>query len=136
MNTAFVRMNSMDLFDRVIAGLQDEHDIKMLCNLMLTKLTTLDPEETIRRLDIIAERFQVTLSARLKENAVKQEVEKAQEAKMDVIRVTARLHFMLQSASSPASHTPAPVWRSYWESVVKEYKTQLASAEVSLKSQR
>ena len=136
MNTAFARMNPTDLFDRVIAGLQDEHDIKMLCNLMLTKLMTLDPEETIRRLDIIAERFQATLSARLKDNAVKQEVEKAQEAKMDVIRVTARLQVTLQGAVSSVMHSPAPVWRSYWEFVVKEYKTQLASAEVALKSQR
>ena len=136
MNTAFARMNPMDLFDRVIAGLQDEHDVKMLCNLMLSKLTILDPEETIRRLDVIAERFQATLSARLKENAVKQELEKAQEAKMDVIRVTARLHLTLQSAPSTAVHTPAPVWRSYWEFVAKEYKSPLASAEISLKSQR
>jgi cullin-associated NEDD8-dissociated protein 1 len=136
MNTAFSRMNPRDLFDRVVAGLQDEHDIQMLCNLMLTKLAVMDPEETVRRLDSIAERFQAILSTKLKENAVKQEVEKAQEARTDVLRATVRLQAALQSASSSVGQSPTPVWRSYWEFVGKEFKMQLHAAESVVRHQR
>lgn len=136
MNTAFSRMDSMALFDRVIAGLEDEHYIKMLCNLMLTNLIVLDPEETIRRLDTIAEHFQAILSVKLKDNAVKQEVEKGQEASKDVLRVTVRLQATLQAASSSVPSTQAQVWRGYWHWVEKGFKSQVQMAEQEIKNQR
>ncbi|MCJ1281502.1 hypothetical protein MMC26_000822 [Xylographa opegraphella] len=136
METAFPRMSASDLFDRVVAGLQDDHEIRMLCNLMLTKLTVLDPEETLRRLDSIAERYQGILSIKLKDNAVKQDVEKAQEANVDVLRVTVRLQTAFQGSLSSTGHTSAQIWKAYREWVGKEFKTQLQAAESSVKFQR
>ena len=129
-------MSASDLFDRVVAGLQDDHEIRMLCNLMLTKLIVLDPEETLRRLDSIAERYQGILSIKLKDNAVKQDVEKAQEANADVLRVTVRLQAAFQGSLSSTGHTSAQIWKAYREWVGKEFKTQLQAAESSVKFQR
>lgn len=129
-------MNRSDLFDRVLAGLQDDHEIRMLCNLMLTKLTVLDPDETLRHLDSIAERYQAILSSKLKDNAVKQEVEKAQEAKTDVLKVTVRLHGAFQGDVGSAGNSSAQVWKSYWEWVGKEFKAQLQAAETTSKIHR
>ncbi|MCJ1478839.1 hypothetical protein MMC13_007523 [Lambiella insularis] len=136
METSFSRMDSSDLFDRVLDGLQDDHEIKMLCNLMLAKLAVLDAQETLRHLDSVAERYQAVLSSKLKDNAVKQEVEKSQEAKTDVLRVTARLHNAFQGELSSTGKTSAQVWRAYWEWIGKEFKAQLQAVESALKVQR
>jgi cullin-associated NEDD8-dissociated protein 1 len=127
METAFSRINILDFYDRVIAGLQDEHDIRALCNLMLTKLVILDQDETSRRLDAIADCFRTILSFKLKDNAVKQEIEKQEEATKSVLRVTLMLHSAVPSASSSMG-TQASVhqtWRTYWEWVEKDFESQL-----------
>ena len=129
METAFSRINILDFYDRVIAGLQDDHDIRALCNLMLTKLVVLDQDETSRRLDSIADCFRTILSLKLKDNAVKQEIEKQEEAVKSVLRVTLMLHSGIPNASS-AMGTQAGVhqtWRTYWEWVEKDFESQLRS---------
>ncbi|CCC13902.1 unnamed protein product [Sordaria macrospora k-hell] len=88
METAFSRISIIDLYDRIVAGLSDDNDIKALCNLMVSKLAYIAPEETIRRLDSIAEAFRKTLSTKLKDTAVKQELEKLAEANRAALRVT------------------------------------------------
>lgn len=131
METAFSRINILDFYDRVIAGLQDEHDIRALCNLMLTKLVILDPDETSRRLDNIAECFRKILSTKLKENAVKQEVEKQEEASKNVLRVTLLLHSAIPAASSGvgANAGQHQTWRGYWEWVEKDFDAQIRSLQ-------
>lgn len=129
METAFSRINIVEFYDRVIAGLEDEHDIRILCNLMLTKLIDLDPEETMRRLDSIAERFRATLSFKPKENAVKQEIEKAQDASKGVLRVTVLLSESFPAPVGGASSGQNQTWRAYWEWVKKDYGTQLKNIE-------
>ncbi|CZR56953.1 related to TBP (TATA-binding protein)-interacting protein TIP120 [Phialocephala subalpina] len=131
METAFSRINILDFYNRVIAGLQDEHDIRALCNLMLTKLVILDPDETSRRLDTIAECFRKILSTKLKENAVKQEVEKQEEASKNVLRVTLLLHSAIPAASSGvgANAGQHQTWRSYWEWVEKDFDAQIRSLQ-------
>ena len=133
MENAYSRMNHSDLFDRIIAGLEDEHEIKMLCNLMLTKFIILDPEETVRRLDSIAEKFRVILSFKAKENSVKQEVEKAAEASKAALKVTVRLHNAFPAASSAG--VQSQTWKGYWEWLGKEHKATLMNMESEVKSQ-
>lgn len=135
MEMAFSRLNRLDLFDRAITGLKDDHDIKILCNLMLRKLVVLDPEETVRRLDAVAECFQAVLSTKLKENAVKQEVEKAQEAQKDIIRVSVRMQKALQLVRSVSDNAQAPVWKGYWEWLGKDFKLPVQQAEAALRSE-
>lgn len=127
METAFSRINIVDFYDRIIAGLKDEHDIRALCNLMLTKLVVLDPEETSRRLDAIAACFRTILSTKLKDNAVKQEIEKQEEASKSCLRVSLLLHTAVPGASSGVGGQAGQhqIWRTYWEWIEKDYEFQL-----------
>jgi len=137
METAFSRINILDFYDRVIAGLRDEHDIRSLCNLMLTKLVVLDPDETSRRLDAIAECFRTILSTKLKDNAVKQEIEKQDEASKSVLRVTLLLHGAIPAAASGmgAQGSQHQTWRTYWEWVEKDFEPQLRALRDESKDQ-
>ncbi len=102
---------------------------------MLTKLIVLDPEETMRRLDAIAERFRIILSFKPKENAVKQEIEKAQEASKGVLRVSVQLNNAFPAAIGPAASGQNQTWRSYWEWVKKDYSSQIHSIEQEVRNQ-
>ncbi|RDW88802.1 hypothetical protein BP6252_00834 [Coleophoma cylindrospora] len=127
LETAYSRINVLDLFDRIVAGLQDEHDIRSLCNLMLAKLVALDPDETARRLDSIAPCFRAILMTKLKDTAVKQEIEKQDEATRGALRVTLLLHAAIPGASSgtSAQGVQHQIWRDYWEWVEKDFEPQL-----------
>ncbi|KAG6007228.1 hypothetical protein E4U21_006247 [Claviceps maximensis] len=130
METAFTRINNIDFYDRIVAGLKDDNDIRQLCNLMVTKLIVIDPDETVRRLDSIAEAYKGILSVKLKDNAVKQDVEKQEEANKSVLRVTLLLGDKMKSMTGNAGAVTsnagaAGVWTSYWEWVNREFEKQL-----------
>ena len=135
MESAYTRMNPVELFDRVVVGLEDEHEIRVLCNLMLTKLIVLDPEETVRRLDSIAERFRAVLSFKPKENAVKQEVEKANEASKGVLKVTILLNNVFSGAASSLANPQGQGWRTYVEWAAKDFRLQFHAMEQEVKDQ-
>lgn len=135
MENAYTRINPLDLFDRVIAGVEDEHEIKVLCNVMLAKLIVLDPDETSRRLDAIADRFRAILAFKPKDNSVKQEIEKAAEASKGVLKVSVLLHNAFPSASGPSASVQGQAWKGYWEWVGKEFKSQVTAMENEVKSQ-
>ncbi|KAL8933048.1 MAG: hypothetical protein Q9211_005993, partial [Gyalolechia sp. 1 TL-2023] len=135
MEAAYSRISPVDLFDRILAGLGDEHEIKVLSNLMLTKLVHVDPEETGRHLDAIAERYRSILTFKPKENAVKQEVEKLNEANKGVLKVTHLFQNVLPSNASAANNVQGEKWRGYWDWVGKDFKSQLAGVEQELRSQ-
>ncbi|KAK3901428.1 armadillo-type protein [Staphylotrichum tortipilum] len=152
METAFSRVSTIALYDRIVAGLSDDNDIRALCNLMVSKLVYLDADETIRRLDSIAEGFRKTLSHKLKENAVKQEIEKQDEANKAVLRLTLLLGDKLNkaalnttaagvgiglggSATGPSAGTAASqVWTSYWEWVNRDFSGALKTIRDESKS--
>ncbi|KAF6845066.1 cullin binding protein [Colletotrichum musicola] len=133
METAFSRINNIDFYDRVVAGLKDDNDIRSLCNLMVSKLMVIDPDETARRLDTIAEAYRAILSTKLKEGAVKQDVEKQEEANKSVLRVTLLLGDRLksnkagsgQAAANASAGGTSQVWNAYWEWVNKEFQAPL-----------
>ncbi|AEO62924.1 uncharacterized protein THITE_2107740 [Thermothielavioides terrestris NRRL 8126] len=129
--SAFSRMSIIDLYDRIVAGLSDDNDIRSLCNLMVSKLVLLAPDETIRRLDSIAEGFRKTLSHKLKDNAVKQEIEKQEEANKAVLRLTLLLGDKLNKSAlntgGGAGAGSSPAWTSYWEWVNRDFAEQLRS---------
>ncbi|PTB69447.1 TIP120-domain-containing protein [Trichoderma citrinoviride] len=132
METAFTRINNIDFYDRVIAGLKDDNDIRQLCNLMVTKLIVIDPDETARRLDSIAEAYRGVLSIKLKDNAVKQDVEKQEETNKSILRVTLllgdKMKAMTGNAGAATSNTAATgAWTAYWEWANKEFDRQLKS---------
>jgi cullin-associated NEDD8-dissociated protein 1 len=136
METAFSRISSLEFYDRVIAGLKDENDIRAICNLMLSKLIVIDPDETTRRLDTIAECYRKVLSVKLKEGSVKQEVQKQEEANRSILRVTLLLADrtktpLLTGAGAAAQAQQAqqqvsnPIWQQYWEWVNKEFDNSI-----------
>lgn len=123
MEVALSRISIIDLYDRVIAGLSDDNDIRALSNLMLSKLAIIDPQETVRRLDTIADAFRAVLSTKLKDNAVKQEIEKQEEASRNVLRTTLLLWDKLKSSVGTGQ---CQIWQGYWEWVGKDYDRLLA----------
>jgi cullin-associated NEDD8-dissociated protein 1 len=136
LETAFSRLSQTDLsdcFDRIIAGINDENDIRILCNLMLTKLMVIAPEQTHSRLHSIAENFRTVLSIKLKDNAVKQEVEKLQEVKKGIIKVSLQLNQRLGSDSGTLEDSQTRAWSQYWEFVSKENATLLRTVQDELK---
>lgn len=135
MDIAYSVMDPPELFDRIILGLDDEHEIKVLCSLMLIKLTVLDPDEAIRRIESIVERFRNVIASKPKENAVKQEVEKVTEATNGVLKATVHLHHTVAAAGTSAIGPQGQVWRAYWEWVGKECKTQLQASQLEVKSE-
>lgn len=140
METAFSRISSLEFYDRVIAGLKDENDIRALCNLMLSKLIVIDPDETTRRLDTIAECYRKVLSTKLKEGSVKQEVERQDETNKSVLRVTILLAdktkttlptnnngSAAQNQQQSQQQVSNPVWQQYWEWVNRDFERAIKS---------
>lgn len=136
LETAFSRLNVSDLsdcFDRIVAGISDEHDIRILCNLMLTKLVILAPDETRMRLEAIAENFRAVLSTKAKENAVKQEIEKIQEGSKGVLKVSVLLNKRFSADSAGIEDSQLRGWQNYWEWVRKDFPVMVKAAEDDLK---
>ncbi|KAI3396409.1 hypothetical protein diail_12217 [Diaporthe ilicicola] len=122
MEIAMPRISIIELYDRIIAGLKDDNDIRALSNLMLSKLAVIDPPETQRRLDSIADAFRATLSTKLKENSVKQEYEKQEEAVRSVLRTTLLLSDKLKGSVGSGQ---SQVWATYLDWVNKDFDKQL-----------
>ena len=144
LDAAYSKISPPALFERVLDGLADEHEIKMLCTSLLTKLIVLDPNTLGLQLDPIAEAFKKILSFRPKENAVKQEVEKANEASKAVLTVTVRLGMAfptaakdgnLAASSAGSAGAAGPGWRSYWDWLSKEQRDTLSRIDYEVKSQ-
>lgn len=135
MEGAYSRISPVDLFGRIIAGLVDDHEIKVLSNLMLSKLVYIDPEETGRHLDPIAERYRSILAFKPKENAVKQEIEKLNEANKGVLKVTLLFRDVLPGNASASHDLQGEKWKGYWDWVAKDFRSQVASVEQEMRSQ-
>jgi cullin-associated NEDD8-dissociated protein 1 len=116
LESAFPLIDIGKFYDRVIAGISDDHDIRMLCTLMLTKLISLAPTETQTRLDAFVDPFRAVLANKPKENAVKQEIEKMNEESKDVVKVS----LMLAKIWPDESANGGRQWGQYWDSVKKE----------------
>ncbi|KAJ5690746.1 hypothetical protein N7462_005138 [Penicillium macrosclerotiorum] len=126
LDTSFVYTHTADIFDRVVAGIEDEQDIRAICNLMTSKLMSIVPAETERRLDAFSERYTTVLSFKPKDNAVKQELEKAQEASLGILKVTKEL-----SKTFPGAEASAELhkWKGYMEFVRKTFAQQFQSLD-------
>jgi cullin-associated NEDD8-dissociated protein 1 len=127
LDSAFSRINVSEFLDRILAGVEDEQDIRALCNLMTVKLIALAPEETQRQLDALSERYRVVLSFRPKDNAVKQDLEKAEEASLGILKISRELEKAFPTAESSGEHLK---WKAYMDWIRKTFALQLRSLEV------
>lgn len=118
-----------ELYDRIVSGIEDEQDIRAISNLMTSKLITIAPAETERCLGTLAERYTTVLSFKPKDNAVKQELEKAQEASLGILKITKVL-----SKAFPGAETSADLhkWKSYLDWVRKTFGTQYQNLETEI----
>lgn len=91
---------------------------------MLTKLIHLARDETLRRLDSIADCFKATLSQKPKENAVKQELEKHHESIRSTMRATLTLN-----GEFGGSGTQQKRWASYWDWAKTAFMEELQALE-------
>jgi cullin-associated NEDD8-dissociated protein 1 len=126
LDAALNRINLPELFERILAGLDDEQDIRTLCNLMTAKLITLAPEEVQRQLDALSERYTAVLTFKPKENAVKQEIEKAQEASLGILKISRDLDKTFLAAEVGSEHLK---WKSYVDWIRKNFQPQLRNLD-------
>ncbi|XP_014556258.1 hypothetical protein COCVIDRAFT_100395 [Bipolaris victoriae FI3] len=134
---AFARLSPIeisDFFDRIVAGVTDEHDIRILCNLMLTKLMVIAPDQVHSRLESLAENFRTVLAVKAKENAVKQEIEKINEGAKGVLKISLQINKRMGTeAGTPQDDPQSRVWAQYWEYVSKEHQNGLKAVAEELK---
>jgi cullin-associated NEDD8-dissociated protein 1 len=128
LDSAFSRINVSEFFDRILAGVEDEQDIRTLCNLMVSKLIVLTPEETQRQLDALSERYRTILSFKPKDNAVKQEIEKAREASLGILKISRELEKAFPAAESSGEHHK---WKAYMDWTRKAFAAQLRNLDES-----
>ncbi|ORX60348.1 TIP120-domain-containing protein [Hesseltinella vesiculosa] len=91
-------------------GLEDQHEIKMLVYLMLIRLGKVAPTAVCQKLDDFVAPMKATLDTKLRNNAVKQEMEKNQE----VVRATLRC---ITSLSNVADTGNSPKFKEFIEAV-------------------
>ncbi|KAF1837760.1 TIP120-domain-containing protein [Decorospora gaudefroyi] len=134
---AFARLSPIevsDFFDRIVAGITDEHDIRILCNLMLTKLMVIAPDQVHSRLESLAENFRIVLAVKAKENAVKQEIEKIQEGAKGVLKVSTQLNKQLGTeVAMGRDDAQSRAWNQYWDQISKEHHQGLKVVADELK---
>jgi len=123
------RLDMVTYYDRIVAGIGDEHEIKVLCCLVLGKLISLVPSECVRRMDSLAQAFRVVLSFKPKENAVKQELEKIAEQQKSIVKISVAFTKAFAGEESRA-------WRDYYEWVKKDFAPLVKSADDELKEGR
>lgn len=96
---------------------------------MTSKLIKIAPAETERRLDILSERYTTVLSFKPKDNAVKQELEKAQEASLGILKITKELSKAFPGAESS---TDLHKWKGYLDWVRKSFAIQYQSLDAEM----
>ena len=135
LESAFPRLDIPAFFDRITDGIADEHDVRILCLLMLTKLIKLAPDETQTRLPELSTVFRKIVQAKPKENAVKQEIERMAEASKGVVKASILLNkeFGADAAAAASEEAKKGPWAVYWEWVRKEHAPLVKSAEEELR---
>ncbi|PNS18930.1 Cullin-associated NEDD8-dissociated protein 1 [Sphaceloma murrayae] len=128
MDTAFSSLPMGDFYERIVAGISDEHEIKILCCLVLTKLIAIAPAQTARQLERFAEVFRTVLAFKPKENAVKQELEKLQEHNKAILKVMTQMNKAFPSEASECRQ-----WRDVVDWAKKEHPQASRLAEEELR---
>lgn len=116
--------------DRLVAGVTDDHDIRTLSNLLLIRLSAISPDEIRRRLSSLADQFKSVLLIKPKETAVKQEIEKLQDASNVVVRTTLELEGRFGNGGDSAETMG---WKQYLEWLRREFGTLVIQNEQAMR---
>eukprot|EP00798_Chlamydomonas_sp_ICE-L_P008748 gene8748-33609_t len=82
------------------SGLKDHYDVKMPCHLMLSKLAATEPAAVLTHLDKLVEPLEKTLTAKLKSDAVKQEIDRHEDMLRSCLRAVDSLKRLQGSEAS------------------------------------
>ncbi|KAI5357824.1 putative TATA-binding protein interacting (TIP20) [Septoria linicola] len=129
------RIDISAYYDRIVAGVADEHEIKILCCLVLIKLLAIAPQESARRLDSLSQQFRTVLAFKPKDNAVKQELEKLAEQQKAVVKVS--VHFNKAFGSDTTGDAPgggSRAWKEYFDFVKKDFATAVKVADEEMRT--
>ena len=92
-------INYGQFFRPVLEGLGDVNEIKLICNQLIIKLAMISPNAVSSYINDIADALRSLLEVKLKDNAVKQEVE----AQEEVVRSVLRVMYVLQKQFASSS---------------------------------
>ena len=101
LDTCLERLDIFAFLSHVEDGLRDHYDIKMVTYLMLVRLANKAPHALLQRLSSLVEPLKATVTAKMKSNAVKQEVEKQDELKRSALRGVLALMNIPDSDKNP-----------------------------------
>ncbi|MEW5303601.1 MAG: hypothetical protein WDW36_006278 [Sanguina aurantia] len=86
LDTAASRLNLPTFISHLKSGLRDHYDVKMPCHLMMVKMAGVDPGATLAAMDSLVEPLQTTLTAKLKSDSVKQEIDRHEDMLRSCLR--------------------------------------------------
>ncbi|CAG8499329.1 3773_t:CDS:10 [Diversispora eburnea] len=100
LETCLDRLEIYNFLSRVISGLSDQHDICILSHTMLIRLAHVAPTAVSQRLDETVEPLKATLTYRMKDNAVKSEIDKNNELCRSAVRTVVALNKLSEQGGS------------------------------------
>jgi hypothetical protein len=108
LETCLSRIEMSSFLDRVIVGLADSaQEIKLLNHLIMQRISSLAPTALLSRLDEVAVPLKVSVDAKPKANAVKQEIEKITDLVRSSVRTVAILSKVVSTAANEGMATAA-----------------------------
>lgn len=100
LDTCLGQIHLSEYLSRVLAGMKDDDQVKLLCYLTIVRLCDLAPLQVSRTLDDISEPIGETLKVKQKDGATKQDVEKATELTRAAFRALVALDGLEGSGSA------------------------------------
>jgi len=97
---------------------------------MVSRLITIAPEETARRLDDLTDQYRKIMSVVLKDTAVRHEFERADEAKKSVVKVSLELNKAISIDVLAGGRTK---WQSFVEDLKKDHAGLVKQVEAESK---
>lgn len=101
LDTCLAQLNIAEYLARVTAGLRDDDQVKLLCYLILVRLSDLAPLQTSQALEEISNPINESLKIKLKDGATKQDVEKSTELTRAAFRALVALSQLPSANSAP-----------------------------------
>ncbi|KAK9465620.1 armadillo-type protein [Lipomyces arxii] len=97
--------------ERAVAGLSDDHDVKIIGCVMLGKIIEIDVEFVYPYLEILAKKFTEVITRKFRETEVKQEFERHGELQRHIVRITQQIQSATADLASPVELPAA--WTQY-----------------------
>ncbi|KAK9480698.1 armadillo-type protein [Lipomyces japonicus] len=116
-------VNTVDIIDRAIEGIDDDQDIKILSLVIVGRIAETSAHVTLLDyLDVLATKFTQILTQKLRETAIKQEIEKLNDSQRRVARTTQQIQAALGGLNLQAFEANVVAWTKYINEVFSKYR--------------